>query len=480
MTTFHGLLLPLVLLAVGCVATTPRIAEVSGESSRHTDSRDSEAYLGDTKLQEGLLAQPVEKQAVVDQLVQPAALSVPVDLPETIEPGLAGGAIPLSLAGLTNLALSQNPAIGEAEARIRALRGKFYQAGLPPNPTAGYIASEIGDQDAAGQQGAYVGQTFITADKLCRAQAVVAAEIAAASSDLAAMRVRVQTDVRVQFYETLLAQRRVEVARELANATAEAVAASQSLVDAQEIPLAGLLQTEIQQENATAALRTAENRLSQSWRQLAAVVGVAHLPQQPLEGDVTDAPAELQWEPQLARLQVASPELAAALADVRRARRALDLACAQATPNVSTQVSVQQDTGNDQTLTGVQVGMPIPLWNRNQGGIRQAQAELTQAYRRLERLELSLANRLAEVYREYADARVLSATYAEKILPRAKRTFDLVQAGYQQGEVGYLDLLTAQQTYFQTNLTYLDAVGALWQSYFTIDGLLLDESLAER
>lgn len=480
MPTFHALLLPAALLAVGCATTsTNDIARQSGGAD-HVRASEFAAAEPATDRQLKDMPPADEQQAAADLLVQPAVFQAAPATAEPIQTGPASESTPLSLDQLTDLAISQNPAIRQAEARIRALQGKCLQAGLAPNPTAGYIASEIGDQGKAGQQGAYVGQTFVTADKLCRAQAVVAAEISAASSELAAMRMRVQTDVRLRFYETLLAQRRVVVAGNLANSTAEAVAASQSLVEAQEIPLAGLLQTEIQQENAAVSLRTAENRLRQAWRQLAAVVGVVDLPRQLLEGDITEAPAELHWESQLARLQTVSPELAAALAEVRRARRAVDLAIAQATPNVTTQFSVQQDTADDRTLTGVQVGMPIPLWNRNQGRIRQAQAELSEAYRNLERLELSLARRLAEVYRQYADARVLAAAYAEKILPRSQRTFDLVKTGYEQGEVGYLDLLTAQRTYFQTNLAYLDALGTMWQSYFLIDGLLLDRSLAER
>ena len=64
------------------------------------------------------------------------------------------------------------------------------------------------------------------------------------------------------------------------------------------------------------------------------------------------------------------------------------------------------------------------------------------------------------------------------ILPRAQQTFDLVRHGYSQGEVGYLDLLTAQRTYAQTNLAYLDALNSLWQSLAKIDGLLLSDSLS--
>ena len=51
--------------------------------------------------------------------------------------------------------------------------------------------------------------------------------------------------------------------------------------------------------------------------------------------------------------------------------------------------------------------------------------------------------------------------------------------GYAAGEVGYLELLTAQRTYAETNLKYLDALDSLWRNWTRIDGLLLDGSLAQ-
>ena len=123
------------------------------------------------------------------------------------------------------------------------------------------------------------------------------------------------------------------------------------------------------------------------------------------------------------------------------------------------------------------MSVPIPLWDRNQGGIRQAQAEVTGAKQNVERVRLSLNRRLASVFRDYSDAAVTAENYSSEILPLAGRTFELVQKGYKQGEVGYLDLLAAQQTFSQTNLSYLDALGSLWASYLQIDGLLLDGSL---
>jgi len=58
-----------------------------------------------------------------------------------------------------------------------------------------------------------------------------------------------------------------------------------------------------------------------------------------------------------------------------------------------------------------------------------------------------------------------------------KETLDLVTAGYQQGEFSYLNLLTAQRTFFQSNLAYLESLLRSKSTQVQIEGLLLKQSL---
>jgi cobalt-zinc-cadmium efflux system outer membrane protein len=451
--------------------TSVQEAEAAKKASENTALVDtSTSSISPVEYQEPFSPELVQPPSIAETLDGSVELASPQPLPPT---GV------LTLAGLEQMALANSPAISQAAARIRALQGKCLQVGLPPNPTVGYVASEVGNEGAAGQQGGFIGQNFITAGKLQKNRAIVVAEISRAEQQLAAMQRRVQTDLRKGYYAALLAQRRQQLAEALVLVTTNAVTASESLYKAEEVPLAGLLQTEVQQQNALVFQRTAQNGLSQAWRRLSAIVGGSELPAQPLVGDVSEIPELLDWNNQLARLQTESPEIAAAMANVTRARRALNRACVQAVPNINTQLSVQYDDSTQDTVAGVQIGIALPIWNRNQGGIRQAKAEISEAARNVERVELNLNRRLANAFRQYSDAHITATTYASEILPRAQRTFDLVQQGYAQGEVGYLNLLAAQQTFSQTNLAYLDALGLLWQNYVQIDGLLLDGSLLQ-
>ena len=65
--------------------------------------------------------------------------------------------------------------------------------------------------------------------------------------------------------------------------------------------------------------------------------------------------------------------------------------------------------------------------------------------------------------RDYTTARERVAKYNEKILPAAKETLDLINAGYQQGQLEYAQVYNVQQTYANKNLSYLQDLETAWQ-----------------
>jgi cobalt-zinc-cadmium efflux system outer membrane protein len=70
--------------------------------------------------------------------------------------------------------------------------------------------------------------------------------------------------------------------------------------------------------------------------------------------------------------------------------------------------------------------------------------------------------------------------YRQSILPAAQESLELTRKSYQVGEIGFIDLLTAQRTYFQTSLTYLESLQVLRLAEAEIDGYLLQDSLENR
>ena len=142
---------------------------------------------------------------------------------------------------------------------------------------------------------------------------------------------------------------------------------------------------------------------------------------QPLSGELTTELPLAEWETSLIRLQSESPEVAAALTQIQRARWALAASLPEAKPNVDVQVGVQYDDATQDPIAMLQVTMPLAIFNRNQGGVREAQAQIVEASRNADRLQRELQERLAEVFERYLNARQQTHTYDREILPRARR-----------------------------------------------------------
>jgi outer membrane protein, heavy metal efflux system len=175
-----------------------------------------------------------------------------------------------------------------------------------------------------------------------------------------------------------------------------------------------------------------------------------------------------------------SPELAEARAGVVRAEAVVGRECAERIPNLDLEAGVLYNNANRDTIADVQVSVPLPLFNRNQGNIRKAQAELTFARSEVRRAALELQQRLAEAFEQYENARFQVEKYASDILPNAQMSLDLVTAGYRQGEFSYITLLTSQRTFFEASLAYVDAIRELRLAVVAIEGNLLGDSLQQR
>jgi cobalt-zinc-cadmium efflux system outer membrane protein len=397
--------------------------------------------------------------------------------PETVSPPPARRQPPLALGDLEALALAHQPALTQAAAAVRAAHGAWVQAGKYPNPKLGYIGEEIGSEGSSGFQGALVEQELVTAGKLRLDQNALCQEVRLRRFELEAMRLRVLADVRSGYFETLAAAAALDVHRQLADITREELRLAEEFLKAQEKPRVDVLLARVEQQIAQVALTKAEQRYLAAWRRLSAVVGLPDLQPAPLVGRLEDSSPQLSWDDALARLRAHSPELAAAAAAVARARWELRRAQVEPLPNVEVGVELLHDNAAAEDVTSVAVAVPLPLFNRNQGRIAQAGAEVAAQLAAARRTELRLQHQLAEVFERYAGAREQVQRYAGRVLPDAEEALELLSQAYRQGESGFSTVLIAQRSYYQARLAYLDALRELRQSAAAIDSLLLSESL---
>ncbi len=424
-----------------------------------------------------LAQQPAASNEVRWKIVAPQPTIEPA--PESVPVGRPQPQVGLDLGQLEQMALAGNPSLARAASLAAAARGNWVQVGLPPNPNVGYEGQQLGSGGLAEQHGVLFKQEIVRGGKLRLNRAVASQEVARAEWDLAAQQRRVLTDVRIAFYRALLAQRQIDVTAELVNIGQQGLKSTDDLLRAKEGSRIDVLQAQVELENARILAENARNRHWAAWQSLAAVVGQPGLCPQALLGDAY-APA-CSYDPceMLTRLLATSPEVAAAGANIERARFALARARVEPKPNVHVEGLFNwQDNGiGGKPDAGVQVTVPLPLWDKNQGAILRAEHELSAAQQALAQLELDLKYRLAPVFERYANAHNQVDRYRARILPAARQSLDLTRQVFAVGETNYLSLLTVQRTLTQANLNYLEALRDLRTAEAEIEGLLLSGSL---
>ncbi len=322
---------------------------------------------------------------------------------------------PYALSEFESLALQNNPTLAEAAARVDAAQGRWVQAGLPPNPVIGYSGQQVFSGGLAEQHGLFVGRQYIRGGKLALNRDVAAHEIQRAEYEFVAQQQRVLTDVRIAFYEALVAQQRVGVAQELVRLADEAARAVQTLFDNGEVGRTDPLRVRVEADQARITLQTVQQRQLSVWRRLAALIGTPDMELRSVQGDLEAAIEDLEWEDTLRQIVAVSPEIAAAAKERDRARASIDRAYAEVVPDVEVQAVVQSDNGTGSANGMIQVTLPLPILNRNEGGIQQAEADLLAAQSATSRVALDLQSRPAKFTDDTSAPAIRSS-----VIPRRK------------------------------------------------------------
>lgn len=393
---------------------------------------------------------------------------------------------PLTLPQLEEMALANNPTIRQAETGVAAARGRARQAGAWPNPVIGYTGEEIaaGEIIQRGAHGVFVDQTIPLGGKLRLSRAVFDREVDQAESVQQRQQLRILSSVRTLFYEVLTTERRVNVLAQLAQLATEAVGITRQLFNVGAADEPDVLEANIEARRAQLDLVKARNGLNATRLRLAALVGDRQISSRPLAGSIEQALPELEREATIQALLERSPEIRAARESTERARAVVARARRETFPDLFVRGGVQYNRERLEVGTSAvgwqglaEVGVSVPLFNRNPGLVGYARADETRAEGERRRLELDLESRAAMVFEEYLTALHAAEVYGRDILPQAERAYRLYLARYREMAAAYPQVLVAQRTLFQMSADYFDNLEQAWQAAMRLQGYLVGDGL---
>jgi cobalt-zinc-cadmium efflux system outer membrane protein len=388
----------------------------------------------------------------------------------------------MASADFEAVAEANNPTLKQASALVRQSQAQARQAGLYPNPTAGYQGEQIrGGSYGGGEQGGFVQQTIVLGGKLGLRRSVYEQQSKSDQIGVEEQTSRVRNDVQHAFYDALAAQAAVGLRQRLLGVALETV---HQLANVGQADAPDILQTEVESEQAKIDYEAAQREYLAAFHALAARAGNAELPASPLKGDLEQIP-DLNTEQIVDRIVSDSPTVKRAEQETLVAHARLKDAKREDVPDL--QLRAGEQYNGEQVITnpvkpvGAQsfatAGINIPLWNRNQGNIEAAKAEIERAEQDAVRERLRLRQQAEPIAQSYLSAKFEAERYKTQLIPRAIRAYELYLEKYQNMAQAYPQVLISQRTLFQLQIGYLKALHDAWQSATSLENYTLSGGL---
>jgi cobalt-zinc-cadmium efflux system outer membrane protein len=374
--------------------------------------------------------------------------------------------------------LAANADLAAARFAIEVARGGLLQAGRLSNPE---LELRYADDFAFNSEGERAGsaglaQRFPVTARLTREKDVAAKDVEIAAAEVRDFERRLVAEVESAFYAVRAFDERSLVNRELIDSFRRVEETTARRLEAAEVSPAELGLLRIERLRLEQEARRLEREREVAAASLTRLLGLPASERLTPVGDLDPGRGPSARASAAGATDIAQrPDVAAARSTIERAEADRALVRAQIWEDWTVGLGYEDDRSVFDAPIGVKrdsflsldVKVPIPLWNRQQGRIAAAEAQVGRARRSRDALVLRIDEEIRASEARVRTLRESVDAYASEIFPEATRSRDLFERGYRQGLVGIAELLQAQRQYNESRALYVELVGDLRQA--TID-----------
>jgi cobalt-zinc-cadmium efflux system outer membrane protein len=370
----------------------------------------------------------------------------------------------ITMADALALALNKNPLLKGFSAEIRAREGAALQAGLRPNPELGVELENFGGKNSLrGFKGAETtiafSQLVERGGKLKTRRLVATLDKSLAEWDYQSKKLDVLAATAKAFLEVLIAQKQVALNDELLKLAEQTTTAVSEKVDAGKVSPVEKSRAQIELAAAQIETNKAIRELEAARRRLAGFWGADRADFGQLVGQLNNISA-LPDEESLKEYLSNNPDMARWSTEIERSNATLRLARAEGKPDLTWSAGFRNSRETNENAFLIGVSMPIPFFNRNQGGVSEARARIDKAHSEHQTAKISLGTALSDVWQSLSAAYTEVVALRDEILPGAQATYEATELGYREGKLDFLQMLDAQRTLFTVKRQYLLSLGA--------------------
>lgn len=369
----------------------------------------------------------------------------------------------IELRDALGAALLGNPELHAFSEEVRAREARALQEGRFPNP-----ALDVESENVGATRGAAFARTETTLSLAQlvelggkRAKRVRVAELERdlASWDYEARRVSVLAAVTKAFVAALAAQERLALADELITIATRSVGSVSGQVRAGAVSPVETDRARVALDRTRLERIELEHELQAARSDLAASWGSTRVSFTALRGDLTAIAEPPPLAQLLARVD-ANPDLARWTSEVAQRRAALDVERTRAIPDLTARAGLRHLNEDDAATAVLELSLPLPVFDRNQGGIAAAHHRVLKAEAEHALADATIRAALTRAYENLHAAFDQVITLRDEVIPRAQNVFRRIQEDYAGGLFRYLEVLDAQRTLFELRDQYLQSLAS--------------------
>ena len=387
----------------------------------------------------------------------------------------------LTLRESLGLALQHNPELQSFAWELRVQEAEILQASLPPNPVlTGMVENFGGHRPLNHFEGAMstfrLSQLIELGEKRMKRKRLAEENQALSAWDYEAKRLEVITQVARRYIEVLADQQRVALAQETLALTEQMYKIVQDRAATGVVATVQIDKALVRVSDEQIQLHNTQQKLAATRQQLTAMWGNAEPVFTEVTGELENV-AKIPEQQRLMQFVLQNPHIARWGAEIARRQAVVAVAESLAVPSVTLGAGLRRFNATDENAFVVEVGVPLKLFDRNQGGRLKARYNLLQAQTQQKNAEIRIQSLLIENYKKLAAAHYEVVTLRDETLPAARSAYAAARQTFEKGLTDYLDVLDAERTLVHAEKQYIETLANYHQTTATLEGLI-GESLA--
>jgi outer membrane protein, heavy metal efflux system len=376
----------------------------------------------------------------------------------------ASQAVEITLNEAISLALKQNSGFRVFRAGIASAKGEVTTARTWQNPDLTALP-KVGHHTGGGTSGQEfqgefsLNQLFEFPGKRALKQAIAKKSVSLAQIALEGFQFQLSAKVRQAFFQLIAAETVIGLRKEQLGSAQQFAESASKRAESGFASDFEVAKSQVDLLSAKRAVTEAEGKMNEVKVGLNILIGNASNDPLVVRGTLEETAPRGTKSDFVALALARNPSLRALLIETERAGLNVRSARLSRAPDVT--VGPYFEYTPQEQLYGLNISIPLPLWDQKKGRIQTASAEQQKALAELEKTRAEIIGAVTSTAANLENAKKQLELYGRSFLGQLKSVLEKAEKSYAQNETTLIIYLDAKKTYFDTLAEYYSALSNL-------------------